>query len=82
MSTKTTKKKLDDFKEYVESYLALCEHFGNISKGVDFELLKKVDIFNDGNNTQGEIDEIRKILKSLKDEKTFFNKENIIYQSP
>ena len=45
MSTQTTKKKLDDFNEYFKSYLALCEHFENISKGIDFELLKKVDIF-------------------------------------
>ncbi len=81
MSIQTTKKKLDDFNEYIESYLTLCEHFGNISKGVDFELLKKVDIFNDGNNTQGEIDEIRKILKSLEDEKTFFKDENKRYES-
>ena len=81
MSTQTTKKKLDDFNEYFKSYLALCEHFENISKGIDFELLKKVDIFNDGYNTQDEIDEIRKILKSLKNEKTFFNDENKRYES-
>ena len=85
MSTQTTKKKME-FDEYIKSYLALCEHFENISKGIDFELLKKVDIFNDGNNTQGEIDEIRKILKSLSDEKTFFNNEiknyEAIYEKP
>ena len=72
---------MDDFNEYVKSYLALCEHFENISKDVDFELLKKVDIFNDGINTQDEIDEIKKIIKSLRDEKTFFNEENKIYES-
>ena len=85
MSTQTTKKKME-FDEYIKSYLALCEHFENISKGINFELLKKVDIFNDGNNTQGEIDEIRKILKSLSDEKTFFNNEiknyEAIYEKP
>ena len=81
MSIQTTTKKLDDFDEYIKSYLALCEHFENISKSVDFELLKKVDIFNDGNNTQDEIDEIRKILKSLNDEKTFFNDEIKRYKS-
>ena len=81
MSTQITKKKMDDFNEYVKSYLALCEHFENISKDVDFELLKKVDIFNDGINTQDEIDEIKKIIKSLRDEKTFFNEENKTYES-
>ena len=85
MSTQTTKKKMD-FDEYIKSYLALCEHFENISKGIDFELLKKVDIFNDGYNTQDEIDEIKKILKSLNDEKTFFNNEiknyEAIYEKP
>ena len=86
MSTQTTKKKLDDFKEYVKSYLALCEHFENISKGINFELLKKVDIFNDGINTQDEKDEIKKIINSLKTEKTFFNDEiknyEAIYEKP
>ena len=86
MSTQTTKKKLDDFDEYIKSYLALCEHFENISKDINFELLKKVDIFNDGNNTQDEIDEIKKILKSLSEEKTFFNNEikryEAIYEKP
>ena len=85
MSTQTTKKKMD-FDEYIKSYLALCEHFENITKGINFELLKKVDIFNDGYNTQDEIDEIKKILKSLNDEKTFFNNEiknyEAIYEKP
>ena len=71
MSTQTTKRKMD-IKEYVGCYLTLCEHYENITKGVNFELLKKVDIFNVGVNTREEIDEIEKILKSLKDEKTFF----------
>ena len=80
MSTQTTKRKMD-IKEYVGCYLTLCEHYENITKGVNFELLKKVDIFNDGINTQDEIDEIKKIIKSLRDEKTFFNEENKTYES-
>ncbi len=75
------KKKLDDFEEYANSYKTLCEHFENISTGVNFEILKKVDIFNDGINTLDEIVEIKKIIKLLTEEKTFFDDESKRYES-
>ena len=64
-----------NFKEYFKCYVTLCEHFERISKNINFEILKKVDIFNDGNNTQVEIDEIKKIIQLIKREKTFFASE-------